>query len=221
MSYLGRISTSVNAATQAFETFAGAFPSKASQRQAINHVNRAYESFTSLFHDEVIASAPYGGDLGDLTSEQWIERGAYFRQRDIPFSLHHVRDRHFDIIEANLPGGSVLVRDLIALRNAITAAEIIPAEPKTDPKVAAIRAKIEDIIALRREQYGHALELGEIFGDLPVYTNWHWVQNQYGTIFPRCFFYLNGKLTPLSIIIAAAEELERRKDAGEAQVTAG
>ena len=211
MSHQDRISRFINAATQAFETFGGGFPSKASQKQAVDYVNRAYESFRSIFHDEVIASAPYNGECGDLTSEQWAERGAYFNEREIPFGLHQVRDRHLDIIEANLLGGSVLVRDLIALRKAIKDAKIIPVEPKVDPKVVAVRAKIEDIIALRKEQYGHALELGELFGGLPVYTNWHWVQNQYGTIFPRCFFYLDGKLTPLNIIVAAAEELERRK----------
>jgi hypothetical protein len=39
------------------------------------------------------------------------------------------------------------------------------------------------------------------------------VTNQYGHTFLRTFYFLAGVMTPLNVIIAAAEELERRKKA--------
>jgi hypothetical protein len=40
----------------------------------------------------------------------------------------------------------------------------------------------------------------------------HHVTNQFGTSFIRCFYYLDGKMTPLNIIMAAAGQLEREKE---------
>jgi hypothetical protein len=58
-----------------------------------------------------------------------------------------------------------------------------------------------------------AIVLGTIFNGLPVQAHTHQVTNQYGTTFLRTFYYLFGDLTPLNIIIAAAEELARREKA--------
>ena len=65
--------------------------------------------------------------------------------------------------------------------------------------------KLAPELKLRQEQYNNALRLHDIFGGLPVHANVHYVTNQHGTTFLRAFYYLNGTLTPLSIIIAAAE----------------
>jgi hypothetical protein len=204
-----RIPLYIERATSAFEA---GFATKSAQKDALDSLNRAFDAFRDLFFEDVRAVAPHQHALGELNEQQSRERWDHFEAHDLPFSLHQVRDRHIGIIAGfKGEGEATTVRDLIALRAAIKSAAIIPVERKEDAAVVAVRAQIEDLIALRKAQYGRALELGELFGGLPVSTNWHYVQNQYGTVFPRCFFYLAGKLTPLNVLVAASQELERRK----------
>lgn len=52
------------------------------------------------------------------------------------------------------------------------------------------------------------MEIYEVFGSLPVSMNWHYVTNQFGTSFIRVFYYMAGKLTPLSMICYIMEQNE-------------
>jgi hypothetical protein len=198
---------------RAYAAFEAGFVTKSAQKDALTELNRAYEAIRDAFADSIRDGAPGQHKGSALTSAEWDVRGAYFAARETPFDLHQVRERHLTIFaaQAGFEGHAAFIRDLIALRADIKAAPINPVERKDNEAVVAVRAQIEDILALRKAQYGRALELGEIFGGLPVSVNWHYVQNQFGTIFPRCFFYLAGKLTPLNVLVAASQELERRK----------
>jgi hypothetical protein len=69
------------------------------------------------------------------------------------------------------------------------------------------------MMELRKSQYARGLELHEIFGNLRVSANVHMVRNQHGTTFIRAFYYMDGKLTPLNMILAVAQEIQRREDA--------
>jgi hypothetical protein len=63
------------------------------------------------------------------------------------------------------------------------------------------------MIKRRTAQYHEAVELGRLFGGLPVSVTPHLVTNEHNTTFTRCFYYLAGKFTPLSVIMAAADKL--------------
>jgi hypothetical protein len=104
---------------------------------------------------------------------------------------------------------------MIALRQAIKDAEIlpVPAKPESEARAEVVRKSVVDMMEARKAQYVHALELGRLFGGLPVSVNAHWVHGHKGARFVRHFFYLYGRLTPLNLIIAAAEQLEREKEA--------
>lgn len=52
----------------------------------------------------------------------------------------------------------------------------------------------------------------DLSNDRILHANVHYVTNQHGTTFLRAFYYLNGTLTPLSIIIAAAEAKAREAE---------
>jgi hypothetical protein len=203
----------IESAQTAFEA---GFRSKAAQKDAIDSLNRAYDIVRDFSHGLIIDGAPYHGvDWSALTPDEQDarhdERHAYFDAREQPFGLHQVRDRHLPVF-AQYGDCAWVVQQLIDLRAAVKAAPVTP--PQKDAEVAAVEAaqkSVLDLIKTRQAQYENAVALGELFGGLPVTMNWHYVQNQYNTIFPRCFFYLDGKLTPLNVLVAASQELERRK----------
>lgn len=188
--------------------FEAGFASKAAQKRALDDLNRAYDAIRTAAHDAQISYANGNPALNNHGEN----RNRFFNDNDLPFDLHQVRDRHVEII-AKWGNEAQTVRDLIALRAAIKAAPIAPApvKPEAEAKAEAVRKSIVEIMEARKAQFVEALEIGRMFGGLPVSVNAHWVHGHKGAVFVRHFFYLRGKLTPLNLIIAAADQLEREK----------
>ena len=132
---------------------------------------------------------------------------------DLPFSLFHVREQHVQIF-AEFEVSRDLIRSLVDLRAAIKDAEIAPAPAKSEveAEVAAIRKSIIEEMEARKAQFIEGLEVARLFGGLPVSVNAHLVHGHKGAIFVRHFFYLNGKLTPLNMILAIAEAYAAEKE---------
>ena len=124
---------------------------------------------------------------------------------ELPHTLHLVKDIHFERV-AGIPAFAP-VRDLIALRAAINAAEIIPVE--RSPQAEKVEAVHQSEMERRKTQHVGGLDMADRLGGLPVTVNAHMVTNDKGKTFVRHFFYLSGKLTPLNTIIAIAEQLEK------------
>lgn len=199
----------IEAAQTAFEA---GFLSKAAQKRALDDLNRAYSDIQRNVHDAVITHANETPELWDNT---FPARWDFFRENDLPFDLHQVRDRHFPIIE-KWSDRAPVVRDLIALRAAIKEAEIAtkPVNEEKE-KVETVRKAIIDELEMRKAQYVEGLEIARLFNGLPVSVNAHWVYGHKGARFIRHFFYLRGKLTPLNMIIAIAQGYEREQQAKE------
>ena len=202
---------------EAHEAFEAGFASKAAQKRASDSANRAYDSLRDAHRVEEIDAAPGQGVTGrDLTEAEYAARRAYFDTNATPFDLHHVRERHIEIFAKLNEDRAAKVRDLVALRTAIKGAEIAEVEPANKP-LKELKARVEDSLAelmsRRNAQFLEAVELIEIFKGLPVTINTHWVHGHKGAIFLRTFYYFNGKLTPLNLILAALEEHQRRQDA--------
>jgi hypothetical protein len=199
-----------NYLADAGEAFEAGFASKAAQKRAQDSLNRAYNLICSETHDKVrdhvFATVP-ANEPADYEA-----RNRIFRANDLPFDLHQVRDSHIEII-GRWTGYAQMLRDMIALRAAIKAAEITP--PQKDPAAERVEGIRQGIIAemeRRKAQFVEALEIGRLFNGLPVTVNAHWVHGHKGTTFLRHFFYLSGKLTPLNVILAAADTLERETE---------
>jgi hypothetical protein len=186
------------------DAFDAGFQSKAAQKRALDELNRAYFSIRDAAHTEQIKGAPSFDDQA--------ARRAHFNANEMPFDLHHVRDLHIEIIAA-WGGNPVLVRDMIALRLAIKAAEIAP-PPVNENKVRVetVRKSIVEEMERRHAQYVEGLDMARHFGGLHVSVNAHWVYGHKGAVFLRRFFYLAGRLTPLNTIVCIAEQLEREKE---------
>jgi hypothetical protein len=186
----------------ALDAFNAGFASKSAQKTAIENVTRAYDLNAQAIRDALLADRTIGGNR-----DGWAE--LYY---NVP-ALHNWKAKH-DATYAFAGDLIQSINDLVELRATIKNAAVAPVPVREVSKyeVAAIKT-IQDIITLRKTQYARAIDLGTIFNGLPVQAHTHQVTNQYGTTFLRTFYYLFGDLTPLNIIIAAAEELARREKA--------
>jgi len=138
-----------------------------------------------------------------------LSREDYFA---IPFDLHQIRDKHFRLFDE---AHHADLTDLITFRVLLKELEVVKPAPKSDritAKQAEVTETVVDLIERRMAQYHEAVELGRLFGGLPVSVTPHQVTNEYNTTFTRCFYYLAGKFTPLSVIMAAADKLAREKE---------
>jgi len=170
------------------------FAAKAHQKEALGYLNRGYD---------MIRKNNFRFSIDSLSSEDYYA---------IPNDLHQVREKHnrlFDeIYHANL-------NELVTLRVLLKLIPVVKPEPKSDritAKQAEVTATVVDMIKRRTAQYHEAVELGRLFGGLNVSVTPHLVTNEFNTTFTRCFYYLNGKFTPLSVIMAAADTLAREKE---------
>jgi len=192
---------------RALEMFEAGFTTKSAQKDALDNVSRAFDRVKE--------------DVQNALCERYFWVMEY---KDVPLEVrllsddlccmypHQFRDRHADALVALGFDAKPFV-ELADFRNTIKSAEIIKVAVKEPcAKTIEIQKFIGDELARLKKCYVEGLDLSERLGHLPVTANSHWVVNQYGHGFPRTFYFLNGKLTRLSIIICIAEELERRKE---------
>lgn len=173
------------------------FTSMAGQKAALSDLNYAYDVHKRAIADTLLA---------DRDIANWDD--LYYGRPD----LHNWKPKHSVAYawSAEVPA----IEQLVELRATIKAAPVnSPVRAEPSPYQVRAEKTLSELIELRQSQYLNAINLGEVFNGLPVHANTHRVTNDCGTTFLRTFYYLAGRFTPLSVIIAAAEELERRKAA--------
>ena len=183
------VSSAINM-TQEDQTFAA----KSHQKEALGELNSGYQMLR---------------DNNFQFSIDSLSREDYFA---IPFDLHQIRDKHFRLFDE---AHHADLTDLITFRVLLKELEVVKPAPKSDritAKQAEVTETVVDLIERRMAQYHEAVELGRLFGGLPVSVTPHQVTNEYNTTFTRCFYYLAGKFTPLSVIMAAMDTLAREKE---------
>lgn len=186
------------------------FATKAAQKNANGYLNTAYSDVREIITQQVRCTYAPGPEHTDAQWQAYVDR---LNEYDLPFDLHQVRDRHLDKA-AEIDGiAADKIRLLVETRAQVKAEPIQPPQPKAEKseyQVKAERSIVEEMERMKT-QYLRAVDLGRIFNGIPVTASSHWVVNQYGTGFPRTFYYLDGKLTRLNILIAAAEQVAREK----------
>ncbi len=192
----------------ALNAFNAGFTSKAGQKDAMQDINRAYDIYRRVFAEACLAAMRTGN--GEMTPEV---NTVYW---DVPSYPHLWKPKHAEMVRTAF--GDTLnetidaIEKLAELRATIKNAPVnAPVRKEVSPYEIKARELLTDLMERRKTQYLEAIDLGEIFGYLPVYANTHWCINEHGTRYLRTFWYLRGKMTPLNIIICAAEELERRE----------
>jgi len=183
------VSSAINM-TQEDQTFAA----KSHQKEALGELNSGYQ---------MLRENNFQFSIDSLSREDYFA---------IPFDLHQIRDKHFRLFDE---AHHADLTDLITFRVLLKELEVVKPAPKSDritAKQAEVTETVVDLIERRMAQYHEAVELGRLFGGLPVSVTPHQVTNEYNTTFTRCFYYLAGKFTPLSVIMAAMDTLAREKE---------
>ena len=205
---MSQVDSLIASATAGFEA---GFTSKASQKRALDDLNRAFNILTDGARSDMRTAGndrfPNACTENDLNSRHaFINSLGYW---ELPDGPHQLRAKHEPMLGDSW-NTALVIRDL---RNAIKAAPVVKIERKTNEREVAIQKSIRDIMTMRRSQFERGLHVAELFGGLPVWVNVHQVTNEHGTTFLRAFYYLRGELTPLNIIVCIAQELERHNKA--------
>lgn len=194
----------VDRATKAFEA---GFTSKSGQKYATSDLSRAADLLRAEIH----------GICFDLRGPEQFSKfperaeSAYWMNTD----LHLWNEKRRAELLGYLPEAEAIANqfdDLAALRKVIKSAEVVKVERKADEREIRIQKSIRELMELRKSQYERGLKLHDLFDGLPVHGNVHYVVNQHGTCFTRTFYYLNGTLTPLSIILAVLDTKAREAE---------
>ena len=188
------------------------FANKARQKEALGYLNRAYEMLTNILRECYVPHCTFEEGFGYNMCE------LYAIYNDVPFDLHQIRlEKHYDAFKTpttNDATNAIILEKLVNKRNDFKNIAVVKPRPK-NKKEQEVSEKViktfEEMFKLRKAQYDRALDVGKHFNYLPVHIKPHRVTNEYGTTFTRCFYYLSGVLTPLNIIMAAAQKLEADK----------
>ena len=170
------------------------FAAKSHQKEALGELNSGYQ---------MLRENNFQFSIDSLSREDYYA---------IPFDLHQIREKHFRLFDETHHSD---LKELIALRVLLKEIEVVKTAPKSDritAKQAEVTETVVDLIERRMAQYHEAVDLGRLFGGLPVSVTPHQVTNGYNTTFTRCFYYLSGKFTPLQVILAAMDTLSREKE---------
>lgn len=103
---------------------ADGFTSKAGQKAALDTLSRGYDTLREVVGDRhrAAARAQWPVDTRGYPTYNWAQAVEYMAERDLPFQLNYVRDKHFAYLltAAEVPQ----LRQLLALREKIKAAPI-------------------------------------------------------------------------------------------------
>lgn len=202
-----KVDRNFEVATLAFEV---GFKSEAARKRALSELNSAYEYIRSDFQNFVIASGHAAFPNSREIPEQYTAYCAHIEKFDVPFDLCAIRPKHMPLFTAE---DQNKITALVDLRKAIKSAEIVLVEvPENVKRAEVIRKTMMEEMNTRQQSFVNGYDLSKHFG-LHVYANAHYVRHCKGTEFIRTFFYLNGNLTSLNIIIAIAEQLAREEEA--------
>lgn len=209
--YIDRAQASLDRGVEGFT--GDTFPSKAAQKRVLDDLNRAYDYARQAVFNLVLTTAPeFTGSVEDC----YKLRSAYLDEHDMPFDLYRTKEEHVVIAAKFSDVAAEIIRTARRFRAEVKACAIVP-PVKADATVKEAEARVQRTVRGEMDRLGkmyqEALDLGRLFGGLNVSANVHLVTNAYGTTFVRAFYYLEGKRTPLNLILAAADTLAREKEA--------
>jgi hypothetical protein len=177
-----------NYTDEAIELFNQGFNSKASQKRALECLNRSYDDIRRKITN----------DLLDRRSKKEIEEVQFDHLYwSIPYDLHQFRAKHVETF-SNLYADDVKeIQILVELRITIKSAPINKVEHTVNEHVERVEKSLREIYEAKLESYERGLRIARLFNGLPVNVTPHYVNHE-GSLYFRCFYYLYGKMTALN-----------------------
>lgn len=123
----------------------------------------------------------------------------------VPNYLHHWNAKKSEMFSTLFLDEVKEVEFLKEALVSVKETEIVKDYKETSKEKSIING-IKDYMERQQKNMIFGEKLVEYFGKLPVSVNAHYVTNDKGTTFVRCFFYMYGKLTPLNTIISIIEK---------------
>lgn len=188
-------------------------------KEANEALGRAYDAIRGQHHDQVVteARAAHPGDDQESLNAYWKALYA----RDLPYGLHQVRAAKHQAA-AETTGNWERIAALVELREAVKALPIVTREPKEPGPEELIKNRamksFAETIKEQRAKFDWAAEIMKSAKEvkpgilaLPISVQPVYCQNEYGTSWVRCDWYLRGEKTAFNIIAAAADaEMQKR-----------
>ena len=169
----------------------GYFFSKSQQKEALDHLNRAFD---------VIRNTQWDGELMQKSTpeERWE------LSCDVPSSLHLVKEKHRHIF-AKLSMDCDTIFELVSYRNAFKNFEIVPQTKENNDYAKVMQLIVSGVQSNSQDDGRNYLKerLGEELYK-KVRWDWHFVRNSKGTDFIRVFWFFNGRITKLQSILNMA-----------------
>ena len=198
--------------TAALDNALETYPSKAAQKRVLENLNTAYDHARSAYGDlyrvDLFAKDEAAGGRSNWDAD------AFLAEREVPFDLHNVRDRHLVRLAEYSPEAARLAYRALKLRADVKTTPVeapVKTNVKIEERKIAVQKTIREEMDRLGRMYADALDLGRMFNGLNVSANVHLVTNQFGTTFVRAFYYYEGKRAPLNLIMAACEKLADEK----------
>ena len=180
------------------------YKSKAEQKRELEKVSKEYDKIRSSMMDKML-NEKNAGRPQMMNTLYW----------NTPHYLHQFSEGHATLFSDDFKNEVKQIFELKQIRQSI---KDTPIDPKPEPKnkrETEIVNSIKEIMERNKKNYITGLELHKHFGYLPVYVNAHLVTNAYGTTFVRHFFYMDGKLTALNVILAVLDTIKREEKENE------
>lgn len=183
----------------ALEAFDAGFSSAASKKRCFELLNAAYD----IVRHQISHGYLDLRNSGVMTDDEIHE--LYY---GVPFGLHQWRSKHSDAYKKDFPTQVERIESLVVIRNSVKETEIVKVAPKNaeyKEQVERIEKSLHEIFEARMESYERTLRIAELFKGLHVSVHPHMCYMNNGTKYVRYFYYVHGKLTALSTIMAAVQ----------------
>ena len=183
-------------------SFEAGFTTMTQKKETLSNLGRAFEHLVYQIQELVL----------NIDRNQWTKEhdDIYW---ELP-ALHVWKPKHTALVLNTFPNAKSItdkIEQLVDFRVAVKNADVVKVERNAQPEIITkIQTTIRNRMEIAKAKYAHGLKLQEIFGKLNVSVNVHYVVNQHGTGFIRAFYYMNGILTPLNVIIAVMQESEKK-----------
>lgn len=183
------------------------FASEAARKRAMEDLRSVYDEVKNAVMTEILnRMGPREHDENFreiMTPEQEVLNELYWSFPD----FQHVKPATFEKF-AGYPLMNVL-EEIVQLRVAVKTMEVVKYEkPIEQVRVERVQKSLAEQMQYRKEAFERGVELTHMFKRQGISVRGHYVIGHKGTIFPRFFYYLHGKLTALNTILAVAEETE-------------
>lgn len=181
------------------------FNTMADKKRCNEMVSRAYEALRDVIMTSVLDKRD-NKELTDETSEVY-----YW---SVPSQISHYNLKKTYAFAELFPETLETIKYLIELRNEVKNASIIKVESKSKvmvEKAERIEKSLSEIYEKISNDVERGLEIGRLFGNLPVSVTPHWVYRD-GTYFRRYFYYMASKMTALNTILYVLQTLEEEKE---------